>query len=99
MGRIIAFPDMKSRLHHLPDQSSQGQNLAQHGLPDNIVLFGGVFVEYHDESQKTPTTDASRTNVAHPLVAQRSDADRRHRKMARRAENYAPEKTPRLKHR
>lgn len=99
MGRVIAFPDMKSRLQHLPAQSGLGQKSASNGSRDNVVLFGGVFVEYHDKSQKMPRTNVTHTDLSHPLAAQRSEAGWHHRKKVRPEENYGPEQTPRLKHR
>ncbi|MEH6725645.1 MAG: hypothetical protein V7703_05750 [Hyphomicrobiales bacterium] len=99
MGKVIAFPDMKSRLHHLPAQSGLSQTLAVNGARNNIVLFSGVFVEYHDEFQTTSRADTHCAIDAHPSAAQRSDADWHHRKVGRQDENCGPEKTPQLKHR
>lgn len=99
MGRIIAFPDMKSHLHNLPAQTGKGHNLAPHGSRDNVVLFSGVFVEYHDDSLKSPQADRSRNDMAHPVLAPRSPADWRSGKRTRQAENCEPEHPPKLNRR
>ncbi len=99
MGKVIAFPDMKSRLQLLSAQSGLSQTQALNGARNNIVLFSGVFVEYHDEFQTTSRADTNCADNAHPSVAQRSKADWHHRKLVRQDENCGPEKTPQLKHR
>lgn len=99
MGRIIAFPDMKSHLHNLPAQTGKGHNLAPNGSRDNVVLFSGVFVEYHDDSLESPRADVSRTKKARPVLATRSPAGWRLSKTNKQAENCEPEHPPRLNRR
>ncbi|WP_306262241.1 hypothetical protein [Pararhizobium sp. IMCC21322] len=99
MGRIIAFPDMKSHLHNLPARTGQGLGLATHGSRDNVVLFSGVFVEYHDEILEAPRADASRNHKKRPVLATRGPAGWRPGKAAKQAENCEPEHPPRLNRR
>lgn len=99
MGRIIAFPDMKSHLHNLPAQTGRGHNLAPHGSRDNVVLFSGVFVEYHDDSLESPRADVARNKMARPVLAPRSPASWPLGKRNKQAENFEPEHPPRLNRR
>ena len=99
MGQVIAFPDMKPRLQHLSAQSRLSQALALSGARNNIVLFSGVFVEYHDEFQTRSRADMNCADNAHPPVAQRRDVEWHHRKLVLQDENSGPDKTPQLKHR
>lgn len=99
MGRIIAFPDMRSHLHNLPAQTGKGQSLAQRGSRDNVVLFSGVFVEYHDVSQAAPRADAPRKDKTRPVLAPHSPVGWRPEKRTKQAENCEPEHPPRLNRR
>lgn len=99
MGRIIAFPDMKSRLHHLSVQTGKGHDLPMHGSRDNVILFGGVFVEYHDNSQKASRVNTLRADLKRPIVASRSQSGWGTMKRTTQAENCDPEPTPRLNRR
>lgn len=99
MGRIIAFPDMKSHLHNLPTQTGKGHNRAPHGSRDNVVLFGGVFVEYHDDSLESPRADVARIKKARPVLATHSPAGWRRGKRNKQAEICEPEHPPRLNRR
>ncbi len=99
MGRIIAFPDMKSHLHNLPAQTGRGHNLAPHGSRDNVVLFSGVFVEYHDDSLESPRVDVARNKKARRVLAPRSPASWPLGKRNKQVENFEPEHPPRLNRR
>jgi hypothetical protein len=99
MGKVIAFPDMKSRLHHLSADTEQRQTLPQTGSGNNVILFDGVFVEYHDKVQKAEQASANSADKALTSVAQNTDAGWRHHALTRKAETRGPENSPQFRRR
>ena len=56
MGRILAFPDLKSHSEYPSVRTNHGAHPADRGTSDNVVIFDGIFVEYHERTGETART-------------------------------------------
>lgn len=99
MGRVIAFPDTKSCFHNLPAQDGNSQGVNSCDYQDNVILFSGVFVEYHENSQNDLRNDALCADSRRVTNGHRGQAGWGSQEQSKQAENCGPEKSPRLNQR
>jgi hypothetical protein len=99
MGKVIAFPDMKSRLHQPSADTERRQTLPRNGSGNNVILFDGVFVEYHDKVQKAEQASANSAETVLASLVQNSDTGWRHKALTRKAEKRGPENSPQFSRR
>ncbi len=99
MGRILAFPDLKSHTEYPSGRAHDFAGPVGRGTSDNVVLFDGIFVEYHDRTGATARTAGSLIGESDTAAFQRERPQWSSADEAVKGGISEPEDTPRLRRR
>lgn len=99
MGRVLAFPDLKSHSEYRSPRSDDSADPAGGVTSDNVVLFDGIFVEYHDGASERARTVATEIGETHTMDLRLERRRWSLRDDAAKARVSGPDHTPRLRQR